>query len=175
MSTCTCTCMYVVMTGVVNNQYMYADIYTAAIIRAYIAEHNSCLLTSAGYMISSFWTYCWRWWHMTLRSCHCLTHHSLSTVSTLPLQRQQYHSLPDPSYSPGPMLLASASRDRLIHVFNVSAGYQHCQTLADHTATVTAVKLAGTVHCLHVHNHINFVFISSREILFVMHVDALVH
>ncbi|XP_037300474.1 mitogen-activated protein kinase-binding protein 1 isoform X3 [Manduca sexta] len=45
-------------------------------------------------------------------------------------------------YSPpsGPRLLASASRDRLIHVFNVDNGYQILQTLDEHSSSITAVR-----------------------------------
>lgn len=39
-----------------------------------------------------------------------------------------------------PRLLASASRDRLIHVFNVDQGYNFLQTLDDHSSSITAVR-----------------------------------
>ncbi|XP_063985422.1 mitogen-activated protein kinase-binding protein 1 isoform X3 [Diachasmimorpha longicaudata] len=39
-----------------------------------------------------------------------------------------------------PRLLASASRDRLIHVFNVDEGYDFLQTLDDHSSSITAVR-----------------------------------
>ena len=39
--------------------------------------------------------------------------------------------------------LASASRDRLIHVFDVRNDYALVQTLSDHSAIVTAVKFVG--------------------------------
>ncbi|KAG7295487.1 hypothetical protein JYU34_021683 [Plutella xylostella] len=39
-----------------------------------------------------------------------------------------------------PKLLASASRDRLIHVFEVERGYQILQTLDDHSSSITAVR-----------------------------------
>ncbi|KAF7987924.1 hypothetical protein HCN44_003787 [Aphidius gifuensis] len=39
-----------------------------------------------------------------------------------------------------PKLLASASRDRLIHVFNVDEGYNFLQTLDDHSSSITAVR-----------------------------------
>ena len=42
-----------------------------------------------------------------------------------------------------PLLLATASRDRLVHVFQVDQNYTHLQTLYDHSAAVTAVKFAG--------------------------------
>ncbi|XP_057331618.1 uncharacterized protein LOC130671623 isoform X3 [Microplitis mediator] len=44
----------------------------------------------------------------------------------------------------GPRLLASASRDRLIHVFNVDEGYNFLQTLDDHSSSITAVRFFKT-------------------------------
>lgn len=43
----------------------------------------------------------------------------------------------------GVKLLASASRDRLIHVFNLEKNYSLEQTLNDHSASVTAVRFTG--------------------------------
>lgn len=37
-------------------------------------------------------------------------------------------------------LLASASRDRLIHVFNVNRDYSFINTLDDHSSSITAVR-----------------------------------
>ena len=37
-------------------------------------------------------------------------------------------------------LLASASRDRLIHVFNMSRDYSFLTTLDDHSSSITAVR-----------------------------------
>ncbi|KAF7652631.1 hypothetical protein LDENG_00094360 [Lucifuga dentata] len=45
--------------------------------------------------------------------------------------------------STGLKLLASASRDRLIHVFNLEKSYSLEQTLNDHSASITAVKFTG--------------------------------
>lgn len=42
-------------------------------------------------------------------------------------------------------LLASASRDRLIHIFNLEQNYSLEQTLNDHSASITAVKFTGKV------------------------------
>lgn len=39
--------------------------------------------------------------------------------------------------------LASASRDRLIHIFDVDVGYQILQTLDDHSSSITSVKFIG--------------------------------
>ncbi|XP_047247681.1 WD repeat-containing protein 62 isoform X3 [Girardinichthys multiradiatus] len=45
--------------------------------------------------------------------------------------------------STGMKLLASASRDRLIHVFSLEKNYSLEQTLNDHSASITAVKFTG--------------------------------
>ncbi|XP_008286246.1 mitogen-activated protein kinase-binding protein 1-like [Stegastes partitus] len=45
--------------------------------------------------------------------------------------------------STGVKLLASASRDRLIHVFDLEKNYSLEQTLNDHSASVSAVKFTG--------------------------------
>lgn len=47
------------------------------------------------------------------------------------------------SFHSGMVLLASASRDRLIHVLNVAKKYKLEQTLDDHSSAITAVKFAG--------------------------------
>ncbi|XP_025026919.1 WD repeat-containing protein 62, partial [Python bivittatus] len=46
----------------------------------------------------------------------------------------------------GLALLASASRDRLIHVLNVGSNYKLEQTLDDHSSAITAVKFTGNDH-----------------------------
>ncbi|XP_062274498.1 WD repeat-containing protein 62 isoform X3 [Scomber scombrus] len=45
--------------------------------------------------------------------------------------------------STGVKLLASASRDRLIHVFNLEKNYSLEQTMNDHSASITAVRFTG--------------------------------
>ncbi|KAG9348361.1 hypothetical protein JZ751_002096 [Albula glossodonta] len=40
-------------------------------------------------------------------------------------------------------LLASASRDRLIHIFNIERDYSLEQTVYDHSASITAIKFTG--------------------------------
>ncbi|CAH0699575.1 unnamed protein product [Spodoptera exigua] len=47
-------------------------------------------------------------------------------------------------YSARPRLLASASRDRLIHVFQVDRGYQIMQTLDEHSSSITAVRFLSS-------------------------------
>ncbi|KAL5008973.1 hypothetical protein ScPMuIL_014554 [Solemya velum] len=44
------------------------------------------------------------------------------------------------SVKTGPRLLATASRDRLLHVFDVEQNYGLLQTLDDHSSSITAVK-----------------------------------
>ncbi|XP_051536014.1 mitogen-activated protein kinase-binding protein 1-like isoform X2 [Myxocyprinus asiaticus] len=41
-------------------------------------------------------------------------------------------------------LLASASRDRLIHIFDMDRNYNLVQTVYDHSASITAIKFTGT-------------------------------
>ena len=41
------------------------------------------------------------------------------------------------------MLLATGSRDRLIHVFDVNGQYSHCNTVDDHSASITAVDFSS--------------------------------
>ncbi|XP_010897209.5 WD repeat-containing protein 62 isoform X1 [Esox lucius] len=43
----------------------------------------------------------------------------------------------------GLCLLASASRDRLIHIFNMKRSYSLEQTVYDHSASITAIKFTG--------------------------------
>ncbi|KAI4454792.1 wd repeat domain 62 isoform g [Holotrichia oblita] len=43
-------------------------------------------------------------------------------------------------------LMTSASRDRLIHVFDVNRDYDFLQTLDDHSSSITAVRLLNTTH-----------------------------
>ena len=51
---------------------------------------------------------------------------------------------PRTSLSPtGLTLLASARRDRLIHVLNVEKNYNLEQTLDDHSSSITAIKFTG--------------------------------
>ncbi|KPJ17337.1 Mitogen-activated protein kinase-binding protein 1 [Papilio machaon] len=47
-------------------------------------------------------------------------------------------------YSAKPRLLASASRDRLVHVFLVDRGYQILQTLDEHSSSITAVRFLSS-------------------------------
>ncbi|XP_070582274.1 mitogen-activated protein kinase-binding protein 1-like isoform X4 [Ptychodera flava] len=49
----------------------------------------------------------------------------------------------------GYKLLASASRDRLIHIFNVQEDYALLQTLDDHSSSITAVRFTDQPNDLH--------------------------
>ena len=41
------------------------------------------------------------------------------------------------------MFLATGSRDRLIHIFDVSSNYTHLCTIDDHSASITAVNFTS--------------------------------
>ena len=65
------------------------------------------------------------------------------TLSSLLLPPPYTHTLLDLQF------LATASRDRLIHVFTTEdSNYNHVQTLDDHSASITAVKFTGTLHLI---------------------------
>ncbi|KAL0123431.1 hypothetical protein PUN28_005746 [Cardiocondyla obscurior] len=64
----------------------------------------------------------------------CLIEAHDAEVLCLEYSRFSRHSLD------APRLLASASRDRLIHVFSVDQGYNFLQTLDDHSSSITAVR-----------------------------------
>ncbi|KAK2561059.1 Mitogen-activated protein kinase-binding protein 1 [Acropora cervicornis] len=49
-------------------------------------------------------------------------------------------NLKETDVSPGHKLLASAGRDRLIHIFDVQNNFSFVQTLDDHSASITSVK-----------------------------------
>lgn len=44
-------------------------------------------------------------------------------------------------YDSGVKYLVSASRDRLIHIYDAARGYSHLQTLSDHSSSICSVKL----------------------------------
>lgn len=47
---------------------------------------------------------------------------------------------------PGLKLLATASRDRLIHVLDAANDYSLVETLDEHSSSITAVRFAGEPH-----------------------------
>ena len=51
-------------------------------------------------------------------------------------------------YIIGEKYLVSASRDRLIHVFDVTQGYSHLTTLSDHSSSILSVKLVNMLDSL---------------------------
>ena len=53
------------------------------------------------------------------------------------------------SVHPGVRLLTSASRDRLIHVFDMDQNYGLVQTLDDHSSAITSVRFAEQDQQLH--------------------------
>ncbi|KAI9276937.1 hypothetical protein BDA99DRAFT_554881 [Phascolomyces articulosus] len=50
--------------------------------------------------------------------------------------------LTHPSKNDTPYMIATASRDRLLHVFDINSGFQLVQTLDDHSSSITAVKFS---------------------------------
>lgn len=52
----------------------------------------------------------------------------------------------------GLKLLASASRDRLIHVLDAGREYSLQQTLDEHSSSITAVKFAGSGRAIGIHS-----------------------
>ena len=70
-----------------------------------------------------------------------------------------YHPLVEvplpPVHLAGLRFMASASRDRLIHVFTVADHYQHIQTIDDHSASITAIKFTGEHYiAMHIYFHV---------------------
>lgn len=47
------------------------------------------------------------------------------------------------AHTPNVHLLASCSRDRLIHLFDVARNYAHVQTIDEHSGAVTALKFVA--------------------------------
>ncbi|KAM9207938.1 WD repeat-containing protein 62-like [Leptosomus discolor] len=66
----------------------------------------------------------------------------------------------------GAALLASASRDRLIHVLNADRSYRLEQTLDDHSAAVTALRFAG-------HRHLQLISCGADKSLYFRHAQQL--
>lgn len=54
-----------------------------------------------------------------------------------------FHFCLNQSFFSGLCLLASASRDRLIHIFDMESNYNLVQTVYDHSASITAIKFTG--------------------------------
>ena len=48
----------------------------------------------------------------------------------------------------GHYLMATSSRDRLIHVFKAGPEYSFLQTLDDHSASIPAIKFNGMYSCI---------------------------
>ena len=66
-----------------------------------------------------------------------------------PLPHTHTHTHTHHSHILDLQFLATASRDRLIHVFTTEgSNYNHVQTLDDHSASITAVKFTGTLHLI---------------------------
>ncbi|KAF9185637.1 mitogen-activated protein kinase binding protein 1 [Haplosporangium sp. Z 767] len=74
--------------------------------------------------------------------------HSLSTFEQLTYQEAHDTEIlaidfTDPQQKGSPLLVATAGRDRLLHVFDVYNDYSLVQTLADHSSSITCIKFTA--------------------------------
>ncbi|KAF9912250.1 mitogen-activated protein kinase binding protein 1 [Linnemannia zychae] len=74
--------------------------------------------------------------------------HSLSTLEKLTYQEAHDTEIlaidfTDSGAQDSPLLIATAGRDRLLHVFDVLNDYALVQTLADHSSSITCIKFAA--------------------------------
>ncbi|KAK3832326.1 MAG: quinon protein alcohol dehydrogenase-like superfamily, partial [Linnemannia gamsii] len=74
--------------------------------------------------------------------------HSLSTLEKLTYQEAHDTEIlaidfTDSGAQDSPLLIATAGRDRLLHVFDVFNNYALVQTLADHSSSITCIKFAA--------------------------------
>lgn len=106
-------------------------------------------MVAAGSMTWRVWRRYWKLKHMTPRSWVWNT-----PVLTQVCVPSIHSSVPRPQRFPcraecvcvcwtGMNLLATASRDRLIHVLDVEEDYGLLQTLDEHSSSVTSVRFAG--------------------------------
>ncbi|XP_063418696.1 mitogen-activated protein kinase-binding protein 1-like isoform X3 [Mytilus trossulus] len=73
--------------------------------------------------------------------------HDLETmqeVATIEAHDQEVLCLQYSNFKLGPKLLATSSRDRMLHVFDVEQNYKLLQTLDDHSSSITAVRFTQT-------------------------------
>lgn len=71
--------------------------------------------------------------------------HDLETmkeITTIEAHDQEVLCLQYSNFKHGPKLLATSSRDRMLHVFDVEQNYKLLQTLDDHSSSITAVRFA---------------------------------
>ncbi|KRG02842.1 mitogen-activated protein kinase-binding protein 1 isoform X8 [Drosophila mojavensis] len=69
--------------------------------------------------------------------------HNLKLLTTIEAHESEVLCLEYSNEKIERKLLASASRDRLIHVFDVSQNYLLLQTLDDHSSSITSIKFVG--------------------------------
>lgn len=69
---------------------------------------------------------------------------NLKLITTIEAHESEVLCLEYSNESIDRKLLASASRDRLIHVFDVAQNYHLLQTLDDHSSSITSIKFVGT-------------------------------
>jgi WD40 repeat protein len=81
----------------------------------------------------------------------CVQNHRVHSLSTLEkLTYQEAHDteilaidFTDSLVQGSPVLVATAGRDRLLHVFDVLNDYALVQTLDDHSSSITCIKFAA--------------------------------
>ncbi|VDI44020.1 Hypothetical predicted protein, partial [Mytilus galloprovincialis] len=69
---------------------------------------------------------------------------TLQEIATIEAHDQEVLCLQYSNFKLGPKLLATSSRDRMLHVFDVEQNYKLLQTLDDHSSSITAVRFTQT-------------------------------
>ncbi|KAF8940681.1 mitogen-activated protein kinase binding protein 1 [Dissophora ornata] len=74
--------------------------------------------------------------------------HSLSTLQQVTYQEAHDTEIltigfTDPTEKDSPFLVATAGRDRLLHIFDANNGYALVQTLDDHSSSITCIKFTA--------------------------------
>ncbi|XP_052767365.1 mitogen-activated protein kinase-binding protein 1-like isoform X3 [Mya arenaria] len=69
---------------------------------------------------------------------------NLIEIKQIEAHESEVLSLEYSHWKPGPSLLSSSSRDRLIHVFDTEQQYGLLQTLSDHSSSISAVRFTHT-------------------------------
>lgn len=65
----------------------------------------------------------------------------------------------------GMKLLATAGRDRLIHVLDVEEDYSLLQTLDEHSSSITAVRFAGKMFSF----ILTVIFVNKKSYIYTVH------
>ena len=74
--------------------------------------------------------------------------HSLSTLQQVTYQEAHDTEIltidfTDPTEKDSPFLVATAGRDRLLHIFDADNDYALVQTLDDHSSSITCIKFTA--------------------------------